>query len=48
MCGVNIFIKRIANDTPSGYAPNNRINMVKRPQPIPKTILPLNVRGEEE
>ena len=33
--GVNPFISKIANETPSGYAPHNRIHIVTTPIPIP-------------
>ena len=42
---VSMFINRIENETPSGYAPNFLIITVSRAHPNPKTVLPRFVVG---
>ncbi len=37
----------MANETPSGYAPHILINIVITPQPIPNTICPQGLMGED-
>ena len=46
--GVAAFMMNIANDIPSGYAPQRRIIMVITPMPIPYIIIPLCVMGDVE
>ncbi len=45
--GTNAFIIRIANETPSGYAPQTRMITVSTPQPNPKISCPLDDIGDE-
>ena len=40
------FMRRMANDIPSGYEPKYLINMVINPIPIPKMMPPLSLIGE--
>ena len=44
--GTVAFMIRIANEIPSGYAPNSRIRIVMIPIPAPKMIIPLSLIGE--
>jgi hypothetical protein len=43
--GVTAFINKTEYITPSGYSPTILINIVIEPTPIPKSHIPLRVRG---
>ena len=43
--GVTAFINKTEYITPSGYSPTILISMVIEPTPIPKSHIPLHVRG---
>ena len=46
MAGVNIFINKIENNTPSGKLAFQRINKVNVAAPIANTYLPAGLTGE--